>query len=812
MTHSTNLSSEVRNAVDKFHRHIYSNPTLFSKFVSDNEERCLLFSLYALRDDANQKVLEVTKDSIVDLRSCLEKEEINLLSDNYLALLEDFKPYYQGIRDSIPEEILTLCSSLVSVSSIHRVYLPYAGAGDFLEIVSQGAGSMGFEQNPLLWGLCQIRQQMLGIAGNISLSDPLNVQDKYDRIFTSIRNITKWYASNDDVQGIVNHLTDIATNHLAEKGKMFCVLPSCFCYEMKFWYQLRKSIVDNKLSAMIISLPEELYPSFFSKWSPWILVIENDYQGHIVLIDASEEYFLDYDSKSLYSFVEEGKLKVDVLLETITSKDEKFVWVGSVDTLDNHLSFSPYQYLPIIPDYELTKGEVAISIDSFIESVNGEPGNRDCDYPMLSSSLLSKNYLNCDIYVQDINKKEIEEDVFELFSGRTLGHIITEDCLVANYRNKEMKVARIHGVSKTTPLALPCSMFAFKLRKSPKVTSSKGGKGATKPCKANEIITEDYLLRSLTSTIVLKQAKAWSHDSVQQTKKILECKIFVPSIEVQVQRCKEDATSSLKAADLRIQKAYDEYRKDVRMKKHAIGQTVFNLKNWWDNLNLARQKGNGVVSDADTIGVTHKITVDEIYRNLDITMSKLSTQLSKFDSGYGLSREEFALPTFLEQYIAEHRSPIFTFEYDTNAYLQKSVEENEKANDTNVDKQPSITFSKEALTMVLNNIVSNACTHGFQGRPNEQNKIKLAIQSQGTDYILIVANNGAPLKDDFQKEDVFVYGQTSGETQEHYGIGGYEIKRLMNEFEGDVELFANSESEYSVAYKLIFHNTHLTND
>ena len=248
------------------------------------------------------------------------------------------------------------------------------------------------------------------------------------------------------------------------------------------------------------------------------------------------------------------------------------------------------------------------------------------------------------------------------------------------------------------------------------------------------------------------------------------------------------------------------------MKKHAIGQTVFNLKNWWDNLNLARQKGNGVVSDADTIGVTHKITVDEIYRNLDITMSKLSTQLSKFDSGYGLSREEFALPTFLEQYIAEHRSPIFTFEYDTNAYLQKSVEENEKANDTNVDKQPSITFSKEALTMVLNNIVSNACTHGFQGRPNEQNKIKLAIQSQGTDYILIVANNGAPLKDDFQKEDVFVYGQTSGETQEHYGIGGYEIKRLMNEFEGDVELFANSESEYSVAYKLIFHNTHLTND
>ena len=89
MTHSTNLSSEVRNAVAKFRKHIYANPTSFSRYVSDNPEHCLLSSIYALRDDANQKVLEVIKDSIVDLHSCLEKEEINLLSDNYRALMED---------------------------------------------------------------------------------------------------------------------------------------------------------------------------------------------------------------------------------------------------------------------------------------------------------------------------------------------------------------------------------------------------------------------------------------------------------------------------------------------------------------------------------------------------------------------------------------------------------------------------------------------------------------------------------------------------------------------------------------------------
>lgn len=553
MTHSTNLSNEVRNAVAKFREHVHANPTSFSKYVSDNPERCLLFSIYALRDDANQKVLEVIKDSIVDLHSCLEKEEINLLSDNYPALMEDF---------------------------------------------------------------------------------------------------------------------------------------------------------------ILFKLP--------------------------------------------------------------------YCW--------------------------MTENEEELLFDSLIEKVNTKIVEEEIDCRVLSLTDLSDNYLNCDIDAQSLPKKK--------GIGRK---IITEDCLVMSFLGGIVYVGRVHGVTTENPLVLGFCVHAFRMRETEKTYSLTGNEISSNR-KVSSIITEDYLLRSLV------EAKSQLTELPQVRiipllgslllppvafDAIIKVRCSVPNLTEQFKRYKADVVDSLKAADLRIQKAYDEYRKDVRMKKHAIGQTVFNLKNWWDNLNLARQKGNGVVSDVDTIGVTRKIAVAEIYQKLDITMSKLSTQLDKFDSGYGLSREEFALPTFLEQYIAENRSPDFTFEYNANAYRWNNEGE---TNDTNVIKQPSIIFSKEALTMVLDNIVNNACTHGFQGRLNEQNKIKLAIQAQGTDYILIVANNGAPLKDDFQKEDVFVYGQTSGEAKEHFGIGGYEIKRLMNEFEGDVELLANSDSEFPIAYKLIFHNTHLTND
>jgi len=553
MTHSTNLSTEVSNAVAKFRKHVYANPTSFSRYVSDNPERCLLFSIYALRDDANQKVLEVIKDGIVDLHSCLEKEEINLLSDNYPALMEDF---------------------------------------------------------------------------------------------------------------------------------------------------------------ILFKLP--------------------------------------------------------------------YCW--------------------------MTKNEEELLFDSLIEKVNTKIVEEEIDCRVLSLTDLSDNYLNCDIDAQSLPKKK--------GIGRK---IITEDCLVMSFWGGIVYVGRVHGVTTENPLVLGFCVHAFRMRETEKTYSLTGNEISSNR-KVSSIITEDYLLRSLVEAksqlTELPQVRLIPFLgsillSPTAFDAIIKVRCSVPNLTEQFKRYKADVVDTLKAADLRIQKAYDEYRKDVRMKKHAIVQTVFNLKNWWGNLNLARQKGNGVVSDADTIGVTRKIAVAEIYQNLDITMSKLSTQLDKFDSGYGLSREEFALPTFLEQYIAENRSPDFTFEYNANAYRWNNEGE---TNDTNVDKQPSITFSKEALTRVLDNIVNNARTHGFQGRLNEQNKIKLVIQAQGTDYILIVANNGAPLKDDFKKEDVFVYGQTSGDTQKHFGIGGYEIKRLMNEFEGDVELVANSESEYSVAYKLIFHNTHLIND
>ena len=120
-----------------------------------------------------------------------------------------------------------------------------------------------------------------------------------------------------------------------------------------------------------------------------------------------------------------------------------------------------------------------------------------------------------------------------------------------------------------------------------------------------------------------------------------------------------------------------------------------------------------------------------------------------------------------------------------------------------------IKFPKEALSTIFNNIVSNACAHGFANREDVDNIIKVEIDSEGTDYIVSISNNGKPLVPQMSCSDITIYGQTSGNSNTHFGIGGYEIKKLMEEFGDKLEIISEPENEFTVTYRLIFHDTNI---
>ena len=271
----------------------------------------------------------------------------------------------------------------------------------------------------------------------------------------------------------------------------------------------------------------------------------------------------------------------------------------------------------------------------------------------------------------------------------------------------------------------------------------------------------------------------------------------------------------MSAEDRERIKAQADFRKDIHMKKHAIGQTIFNLSNWLNNLAYARKVGNGIIDENAEIGGLVKIKVSDIFDNIDAAMKVLTHQIQKFDESYGMKSENIALADFLDDYIATHQHARVLYDYDSWTDRLNDALPDYDDSDPNpanwkikgwAERGTPLTFvefPKEALTIILDNIVSNAVSHGFTDTEKEYT-IRLRTEIKGSKVILSISNNGSPLPTNKEPESIFVYGDTNGDTRSHYGIGGYQVKNFMKEFDGDAEIISTPDEEFTVTYNLIF--------
>lgn len=258
--------------------------------------------------------------------------------------------------------------------------------------------------------------------------------------------------------------------------------------------------------------------------------------------------------------------------------------------------------------------------------------------------------------------------------------------------------------------------------------------------------------------------------------------------------------------------------------KHGLGQTVFNLGNWMKMLGYARKAGNGVVDDNAEIGGLVKVKVADIYNNIEAALKVLNRQITTFDMGDSMKETEFSLTDFIDKYIEEHPRPHVRYEFPSqqhrvDANIPHVDVDDTDPNNIKVIDYPGeyvalkgeamdyIIFSEEALAIIFDNIVSNAVAHGFTD-PDKEYVIHIDFEAEGTGYILSISNNGDPLPAGKDPSEVFVWGKTEG-GKEHAGIGGYQVKDLMEHFGGQAEIISTPEEVFTVTYKLTFTKTNL---
>lgn len=785
MTQFRSLSSAAKNIVNDFRRKI------LAKGFFNNSSVILCASLYARLNSADQKVVDILSQYIMDLSELLTSEQISVLETEYTSVINDC--INQGCEDiardtsmqMTPSSVVELCIRIAGCNHGSRIFLPYSNMGEFSSHL-HGCHCEGYELNRIKWALSHIVNSANNIEAAIECS--ATYQAKSDKLFDYIFTCPPLGLRRETVDTIINLLQ----NGLKPNGELYAILPLDVCSTNNggHGFDLRKTLSDLKASVCVLSLPKNTFGPYTAV-STCLFIIKLDGKGQIILADFSDD---NYAVTNTMGGRKTCSLKVDGIIESLSKYDEKVLWQGQYSDLTGYLSLAPSRYLPLSKMPDLAPGEKIVKFGDLIKVVNKTKLSIRTSKPIIGNRELSSDYLNCTLSAHEINS-----------SVKETASVIDHECLLVGFIGGKLKVAKLVDVNEGNGVALRSEVFAFTLNSSE--------------------VTEDFLLRSLLSdfsreqTVRMSSGVAISRISFEDLANIL---ITIPSIEEQEKICYNDAHVGIKDAELKLRQAYEDFRKDIHMKKHAMGQTMANLENWWSQLEKIRSQSNGIIDESAQVGRVRKISLKEILDRVHATIYKLSVQLEKFDTGYGFVKEEFALTEFIEEYISSNISPLFRFEYNSMQHrLSEDILEtnlgSELSNGTSEgnlvghkgDPIEYIMFPKGALARIFDNVVSNACAYGFVGREEEDNIVRIEIKTDGTDYVVEVSNNGLPLDSAMSPEEVTIYGRTSGDTADHFGIGGYEVKRLMEEFGDSVEIIADASSDFPFTCRLVFHDTNI---
>lgn len=276
---------------------------------------------------------------------------------------------------------------------------------------------------------------------------------------------------------------------------------------------------------------------------------------------------------------------------------------------------------------------------------------------------------------------------------------------------------------------------------------------------------------------------------------------------------------ALASSQKELKEQHEQYRKSVRMRKHALTQSLSSVKSMFNALNNYRNLHDGMISDSEQISRVKGTTVKEAFEFIDKNIKDMMPALEHIaDVEYSFNKPEWIDPErFIEGYITKKENGWLNF--------KPSVTWDKGNNQAKADlKDPStgqlilkkgdavdmLLFPTDALERVFNNIVSNAQAHGFADSTRKDYELRFSWHTDGIALIVAIENNGTAIPSDRDTTSLLEYGVSSALHQNgHNGIGCNEIDDIMRRYDGKVEIVSSPEKEFTVKYVLTFNRSNI---
>ena len=129
-------------------------------------------------------------------------------------------------------------------------------------------------------------------------------------------------------------------------------------------------------------------------------------------------------------------------------------------------------------------------------------------------------------------------------------------------------------------------------------------------------------------------------------------------------------------------------------------------------------------------------------------------------------------------------------------------------------ENPSISFDRNMLTVMLDSILNNAARHGFDKRKRMGNSVQLKLSTvkyESKPYVLIsIANNGESMSSSFTIEDYISRGRYTAATGRS-GLGGYHTYQIAKGHGGFLCLDSNKQWSVIIEVLLPIDSTNINN-
>lgn len=729
----------------------------------------LMVGLYATRRDSDKDVLDLMRVGQRlnnDLSTILTKDEVNALKQRYLAVANHCfsKAYHPSI---IPNKAHDSLVHFLDAQPGMAVLNPFFAAQSFVyRLTAMGCRCEAFEMGTIPWGMSKIyleaRNQLIPgmvqpcMAAYASSIEEMGDNQKYDRIVA--------YVKDGDQEDFDITLLQWVKHCLQPEGMVGVLLPEAANVATDRWQTLRKRLVEKGMLRGVVRLPDEK-----DSYTIWLV-------GHP---GEEQPFFCNFEA-----YAEADDLQADPTPFGQMADPTKCCKVTASKLRSCGYSFHPLRYLPMAQDEEgktTTLGKlIELKTCELVEEGSGLwvgiSGNKD------RQPAFSQNPLDCTVDEERLRSKEF-----------TTAVVVPKPSLLAIDHQGTMRVARVpEGLSGDADVHAAARAFVFGLRPNAKCTEDFLLWLIAQP-STNEQVRVLSVMRCREESMQLRYCK-----SMLMPDDFKAIQVDLPTPTEQLRILESDRRGQLAQLATEQGERFQALERDLSIKRHSIGQTLFKTANWLKLLMEMRKMAGGVLKDDDRIG-TQPFTVADVFDELDKDFARLNQKVATLRPNESLESEEFDLRSHCEKFISDHHYDVCT--------LIKGWSDND-------DADYLVNFAPGALVQILENILSNAVSHGFRNIHKTDHAVLFNLErlSDGRAQ-LTVSNNGAPLN--LKGKDPMEYGTTVSPEPDaeklsksaavvHSGIGGYQIRQYMERFGGEAHLDSVPEDDYPVRYRLIF--------